>query len=384
MSSEQNLEPTIARLQAIDGYDFEDFVADFFSEDGWDATVTQDSQDGGIDVIAEQMSPFHQRAVIQAKSNSPDNKVGRPEIQQYSALLREDNQNDMAVVVTTSAFTRGAYDYGREHNVKLIDGAAIAGFIIARERHDLLDEYAPHVDELEFTPEDIFPVQEGPRSRYYEERPMEFATKAFEHHSMLDALEMIQENRIGRVLVESLGQLKEAIDENEDDAPIETLLSSPRILNQHWFDVETSDEISDAINSMADLSGNPPNDGGVVCYKDNSSVTVCLILPPAHAIERRDLAYIEDCVDFIAGAQDFDGNDMSGLVVGGDVDCRRGSHSKYGRLTSRNFDVETYSNLLERSVNSNRELLQAIRPYLQASEDEEMLAKLDSLQRVVR
>jgi len=382
MSSEQDLEPTIARLQAINEYEFEDFVAEFFEVDGWETTVTQDSQDGGIDVIVEQSSAFHRRAVVQAKRHSPGNKVGRPDVQQYASLLREDHENDMAVIMTTSAFTRGAYEYGRTYNVKLIDGAAIAGFITARDQHDLVDEYAPRADEIDPVSE-VFPVQQGPRDEYYEERPMEFATQAFNQHSLLDAFNVIHEDRVGRVLVKSLGQLKEAIDEDEEEVPFEVLRSSPRILKPHWFDVEVSDELSTQINTHANLSLSPPKDAAVVCYNYRDSVTVCVLLPPANPVERQHLAYAEDCVDFICQTYDYNIGSISGMVIGGGFDCLTGSQSKLGRLTRGRFEVKTYSEILRRSVDSNRELLLAVRPYFEVSEDGEMIRKLDRLDSVL-
>ena len=382
MSSEQTLEPTIARLQAIDGYDFEDFVADFFEADGWDSRVTQDSQDGGIDVIVEKSDPFQQRAVVQAKRQAPDNKVGRPDVQQYSALIREDNHRDMAVIVTTSAFTRGAYEYGRKYNVKLMDGAAIAGFLIAKDRSDLLNDYAPHVDELEETPREIFPVQETPREEYYEEKPLEFATDVFTRKSLLDALDVIHRDRVGRALVESLDNLRVAIEENEEEPPIDTLRSTPRLLDQNWFEVDITEEISGLINENADLSSSPPERACVICIRQDGSVTVSVLLPPIDPVSRQHLAYMEDCADFINC--EYDVSQVSGLIIGRDINCRQDDHSKLSRLRSAGFKVNTYEGILERSVSSNQELLHAVRPYFKASEDREMIEKVKRLNRSQR
>lgn len=379
MSSEQSLEPTIARLQAIDGYDFENFVADLFEEDGWETRVTQDSQDGGIDVIAEQSAPFQQRAVIQAKRHSSDNKVGRPDVQQYGSLLREDYHRDMAVIVTTSAFTRGAYEYGRDYNVKLMDGAAVAGLMIAKDRANLLDEYAPHIDELDDTPEDIFPVQQTPREQYYEEKPLEFATDAFAEHSLLNAVEVIHKNRAGRALVESLNKLKVSIEEQREDTPTELIRSTPSLLDQNWFEVDISEEISNKINSHGDLSSPPPEVVDVICIRNEESVTVCSILPPSEPINRQKLAYIEDCVDFVTANYDYNRDQVMGLIIGDQIECRQGPRSKISRLKRNGFDVVTYQGILKRSVETNRELLQAVHPYFAASGDGEMVEKLEEL-----
>jgi len=53
MSSAQPGDEIITRLQGIDRYEFEDFIAEIFELDNWETSVTQDSDDDGIDVVAE-------------------------------------------------------------------------------------------------------------------------------------------------------------------------------------------------------------------------------------------------------------------------------------------------------------------------------------------
>lgn len=132
------------RLQAIDDYEFENFVADLWRRRGYDATVSNGSRDMGVDIEAFDTSgPFDRKEVIQAKRYSEGNKVGRPKIQQYHTLKEQDAEADMAVVVTTSEFTRTAEDWADEHNVKLVDGDGLVELVEEIGAHDLVDRYAP-------------------------------------------------------------------------------------------------------------------------------------------------------------------------------------------------------------------------------------------------
>jgi heat shock protein HtpX len=66
-------EQMIDALQTVDAYSFEELVADLWDAMGWETTVTTESKDRGVDVIAERGSPFHEKQIIQAKRYSDDN-----------------------------------------------------------------------------------------------------------------------------------------------------------------------------------------------------------------------------------------------------------------------------------------------------------------------
>jgi len=150
MSKGQSAEDIRARMQQIDPYEFENFVAEVWDGRGWETEVSQGSNDMGVDVVAKKSDGLmEQKAVIQAKRYADGNKVGRPKIQQYHALKQQDADADAAVVVTTSEFTRGAEEWAEEHNVKLIDGDQLVEIVADQGRYDLIDEYAPSADELQ-------------------------------------------------------------------------------------------------------------------------------------------------------------------------------------------------------------------------------------------
>lgn len=134
-------EEVLSNLRQIDEYDFEEFIAKLWNLYGWETEVTSGSNDRGIDVIAEKHSPFEQKHLIQVKRWGSKNKVGGPEIQQYSSLLRRGDGIDAVVVVTTSSFSRQAKELAGELNVKLVDGFDLYEVLSEVGADNLLKQY---------------------------------------------------------------------------------------------------------------------------------------------------------------------------------------------------------------------------------------------------
>lgn len=134
-------EELLSYLRKIDEYRFEHFVADIWEQRGWKTTVTQSSNDRGIDIIAEKNSPFPQKQLIQTKKYSKSNKIGSPDIQQYSSLRQQEERVDAIVVVTTSTFTSQAEETAQALNVKLIDGRRLYEIIWDTNIDELLGKY---------------------------------------------------------------------------------------------------------------------------------------------------------------------------------------------------------------------------------------------------
>jgi restriction endonuclease Mrr len=131
----------LGKLRTIDAYAFERLVADLWEERGWETTVTSGSNDGGIDVIAEQHVPFQQKQLIQAKRYSRENLVGSPEIQQYSSLRRQVPGVDSVIIVTTSGFTAQAKETAHDLNVKLVDASALYEILTDLDAVGILEQY---------------------------------------------------------------------------------------------------------------------------------------------------------------------------------------------------------------------------------------------------
>lgn len=131
------------RLQQMENYEFEQFVADLWKRQGWTATVSQESVDAGIDVTAVKNDPYPQKQLIQAKRYGANTTVGGPDVQQYASLKQQEKGVDSVLVVTTSSFTRHAEARAKDLNVKLIDGDDLVGLIDRIDAYDLVEEYVP-------------------------------------------------------------------------------------------------------------------------------------------------------------------------------------------------------------------------------------------------
>lgn len=129
------------QLQSMDDFQFEHLVADLWEEQGWETKVEQQSTDAGIDVRAQRSSPYKRKALIQAKRYSDSNPVGGPDIQQYSALKRQEPDVDEVVIVTTGRFTGAAEDRAEDLNVKIIDGQDLVVLIDDLNAYDLIEGY---------------------------------------------------------------------------------------------------------------------------------------------------------------------------------------------------------------------------------------------------
>lgn len=116
-------EHVLQHLREMDEYEFEDLVATVWESRGWETTVTQDTGDRGIDVVAEKEEPFYQKQLLQAKRYAAGNTIGSDEVRTYSTLLHQEDQVDVVVIVTTSSFTAPAKRLADDLNVKLIDGS---------------------------------------------------------------------------------------------------------------------------------------------------------------------------------------------------------------------------------------------------------------------
>ena len=118
--------------------EFEKLVVQLLQKMGYGGEVkdsgltTQYSNDKGIDgIIKEDILGFG-RINIQAKRYAIDNKVPREDIQKFVGALAVA-QSDKGVFITTSDFTKGAYEYAESLNfstkIVLINGEELAEHI---------------------------------------------------------------------------------------------------------------------------------------------------------------------------------------------------------------------------------------------------------------
>ena len=95
-------------------------------------TVTQASNDGGIDGIIKEDVLGLGRIHIQAKRYAKENTIGREEIQKFVGALA-GAQSNKGIFITTSSFKKTAHEYASNLNgsttLVLIDGIELAKYI---------------------------------------------------------------------------------------------------------------------------------------------------------------------------------------------------------------------------------------------------------------
>lgn len=379
MATEQAFNDTLIRLQEIDRYEFEDFVGKIFEDVGWEVQVTSDSSDGGVDIVATQAGLFGKKASIQVKRPDRGNKVGQPDVQQYAAIDREDIDTDVVVIATTAPFTRGAYEYGRDYNIKLIDGVTLAGIVEARGLDRLVDEYCPPLTDIEFNEEEVFPVVDDPRDDYLEARPIERAATIFREQDLLDAVDMIQRGEFGRELINALDDFRRLIEGQNGDTPETIFRNHPRLLDQNWYEIEFLDDISDRIYELAADSRRRPGNEDILIISQNEGVSIEILLPAGEEVTPDAFAYLEDCVDFVGELDEVREDAPVGRIYGGELGNIEGKiarHSKFG------ITAVEYREILTRAIHSTNDLLQAVRPYYRVSDEDETLQKIARLESV--
>jgi len=123
------------RLQGKDPGFFEQAVVDLLLAMGYGGangtgSVTQLSNDGGIDGVIDQDILGLSRVYIQAKRYSDANVVGRPDLQAFVGAL--SGKADSGVFITTSRFSESARAYAENvpTRIILIDGKRLADLMI--------------------------------------------------------------------------------------------------------------------------------------------------------------------------------------------------------------------------------------------------------------
>lgn len=125
----------LARLLAKSPTFFEEAVVKLLVAMGYggadgQATVTQQSNDHGIDGIIDQDTLGLSRVYVQAKRYAADNAVQRPELQAFVGAL--SGKADGGVFITTGRFSSGAREYAASvpTRIILIDGDRLTSLMI--------------------------------------------------------------------------------------------------------------------------------------------------------------------------------------------------------------------------------------------------------------
>jgi len=106
-------------LQQFSWEEFEHLIANLYTQQGYETTVTSGSRDMGVDVWAENAS---ERLAIQVKQFARGNTVGREVVQKLESTLAR-GEADRIIVVTSSSFADTTRQYAAGSiAVELIDG----------------------------------------------------------------------------------------------------------------------------------------------------------------------------------------------------------------------------------------------------------------------
>lgn len=114
---------TMYHVDAMNGYDFEKFLANIFQTIGFDVEETKQSGDQGADLF---VTRFGKRIVIQAKNYS--GSVGNAAVQE-AISAKNFYSCDEAMVVTNSYFTKSAIELASATSVRLIGRAELQTYI---------------------------------------------------------------------------------------------------------------------------------------------------------------------------------------------------------------------------------------------------------------
>lgn len=103
--------------------EFEELVAELFSQQGFDVELTPETRDGGCDIIATKSInrlPF--MLLIECKKYAKENPVGVSLVRSLLGV-QSDRKANMAVLVTTSSFTKPARQFAerQQHLISLVD-----------------------------------------------------------------------------------------------------------------------------------------------------------------------------------------------------------------------------------------------------------------------
>lgn len=120
--------PSLEEVDAMDGLEFELFVADLLEQQGWRVEVTRGSGDLGVDVVA---CHSEERWAVQVKRQEAP--VSRRAVSDAVAGRDHYDCTD-AMVVTNSTFTRGAVELAESTGCELVDREELAEWIALGRR----------------------------------------------------------------------------------------------------------------------------------------------------------------------------------------------------------------------------------------------------------
>lgn len=107
---------------------FEEFTADLLRTLGYQARVTQYSQDGGVDVIAHRDLLGLEPPLIKVQCKHQTGTIGSPEVHQLSGT---QGQGELALFVTLGSYSRDALALERQRpGIRLLTGEDVVSLVL--------------------------------------------------------------------------------------------------------------------------------------------------------------------------------------------------------------------------------------------------------------
>ncbi len=113
-------------LTSLSPHRFEEAVARILESNGYRVSVTPQSGDLGVDVVAERGG---RTFVVQVKQYASGTSIGRPDLQRLQGAMLHLRAHGM-IFVTIGHFSAPAVEYAKQNGIRLIDGdelVAMAG-----------------------------------------------------------------------------------------------------------------------------------------------------------------------------------------------------------------------------------------------------------------
>ena len=108
--------------------EFEEFTADLLRALGYQARVTQYSQDGGVDVVAHRDALGVEPPLIKVQCKHHTGTISGPEVQQLVGTLAP---SELAVFVTLGVYSKDAQSIERQkQGVRLLSGESIVDLVL--------------------------------------------------------------------------------------------------------------------------------------------------------------------------------------------------------------------------------------------------------------
>jgi hypothetical protein len=228
-------------LTTLSPEQFEELVTALFRSQGFEATRTQSTRDGGVDCVVLEHRPLVGATKIIVQAKRYRDMVGAPAVRDlYGTMIHEAAQK--AVLITTGRFSSDAHEFAREKPIKLIDGVALTELLRSRFKPDdhpaflALEDVTFRADHAQHV---AHPISD-PNSPYMSHYP------ALERTAPIDTADIVD-----AVHVRSLDGMP------DDQVPLIRHASGNVVLRIHGIDVPVPSQFARGFSNFDDLIASP-------------------------------------------------------------------------------------------------------------------------------